>query len=59
MAPIHPLQLHLFDADPDPAAISPERRRRLLRQIGVLLQEAMQSERPPEEAARITEQPDE
>lgn len=20
MAPIHPLQLHLFDADPDPAA---------------------------------------
>jgi len=35
-----PLQLHLFDANPDPASIPPERRQRLLTLTGVLLSEA-------------------
>lgn len=54
-----PLQLHLFEANPDPAAIPPERRRRLLRLTGALLQEAAQSEMPLEATARVAELPDE
>lgn len=40
MTETHPLQLHLFDATPDPATIPPDRRRRLLRLTGALLSEA-------------------
>jgi hypothetical protein len=35
-----PVQLHLFDATPDPATIPPDRRRRLLTLTGALLSEA-------------------
>ena len=59
MTTVHPLQLHLFDANPAPAAVPPEHRRRLLRLTGALLQEAVQSEMPLETAARIAERPDE
>ncbi len=59
MTTVHPLQLHLFDAIPDPATIPPERRRRLLRLTGTLLQEAVQSEMVMETAARMAEFPDE
>ncbi len=55
----NPLQLHLFDAKPDPALIPPERRRRLLTLTGVLLQEAVQNEAPIEESSQVTETPDE
>ena len=44
MTPTHPTQLHLFDANPDPALIPPERRQRLVRLIGSLLREACQDE---------------
>ncbi|MEO0831145.1 MAG: hypothetical protein AAFY03_11915 [Pseudomonadota bacterium] len=54
-----PLQLHLFDADPNPAAIPPERRLRLLRLTGELLQEAAGSETAPEEVTNGTEIRDE
>lgn len=37
----NPLQLHLFDATPDPEMISPDRRRRLLTLTGMLLSEAV------------------
>ena len=40
MTATNPLQLHLFDATPDPATIPPDRRRRLLTLTGVLLSEA-------------------
>ena len=40
MTVTNPLQLHLFDASPDPAAIPPDRRRRLLTLTGALLSEA-------------------
>ena len=59
MTTVHPLQLHLFDANPDPATIPPERRRRLLRLTGALLQEAVQSEMVVETTARMAEFPDE
>ena len=36
----NPLQLHLFDASPDPATIPLDRRRRLLTLTGALLSEA-------------------
>ena len=55
----HPVQLHLFDASPDPAAIPPESRLRLLRLTGELLQEAALSETPAQETARVTETIDE
>ncbi|MFK7945291.1 MAG: hypothetical protein AB8B85_20580 [Paracoccaceae bacterium] len=50
----HPLQLHLFDVHPDPSAIPPERRQRLLRLTGELLQEAALSERLLQEATSVT-----
>ncbi len=50
-----PLQLHLFDAHPNPAAIPPERRWRLLRLTRELLQEAARSETPSEEITSETE----
>lgn len=56
--PTH-LQLHLFDIYPNPAAIPPERRLRLLRLTGELLQEAARSEAPPEELTSRTEVSDE
>lgn len=40
MTATNPLQLHLFDATPDPATIPPDRRRRLLMLTGALLSEA-------------------
>ena len=55
----HPLQLHLFDANPNLAAIPPERRLRLLRLTGELLQEAARSATPSEEAPSDTEMKDE
>ena len=55
----HPIQLHLFDANPDPAAIPPECRLRLLRLTGELLQEAALSETPAQEPTRVTEMIDE
>lgn len=55
----HPVQLHLFDANPEPATVPPERRRRLLRLIGELLQEAAQSETRPGEAIKVMETIDE
>ena len=54
-----PLQLHLFDANPDPAAMPPERRRCLLRLTGALLQEAAQSKVPSEATALVAERPHE
>jgi hypothetical protein len=59
MTTVHPLQLHLFDANPDPAAIPPERRRCLLRLTGALLQEAAQGKMQSEATARMAELPDE
>lgn len=59
MTTAHPLQLHLFDANPEPATVSPERRRRLLRLTGALLQEAAQSEMPLDETIRVMETIDE
>jgi len=40
MTATNPLQLHLFDANPDHASIPPDRRRRLLTLTGALLSEA-------------------
>ncbi len=40
MTATNPLQLHLFDASPNPAMIPPDRRRRLLTLTGALLSEA-------------------
>jgi hypothetical protein len=40
MTATNPLQLHLFDATPDPAMIPPDRRQRLLTLTGALLSEA-------------------
>lgn len=40
MTATNSLQLHLFDATPDPATIPLDRRRRLLTLTGVLLSEA-------------------
>lgn len=40
MTATNPLQLHLFDATPDPATIPQDRRRRLLTLTGALLSEA-------------------
>ena len=49
MTTLHPLQLHLFDAISDPAAIPPERRQRLLKLTGDLIREAAQNEIPQED----------
>lgn len=59
MTPANPLQLHLFDADPDPAVIPPERRQRLMRLTGELLREAAQDEIAWAEATRAMEAVDE
>lgn len=40
MTATNPLQLHLFDAPPNPETIPPDRRRRLLTLTGMLLSEA-------------------
>jgi hypothetical protein len=40
MTATNPIQLHLFDASPDPATIPLDRRRRLLTLTGALLSEA-------------------
>jgi hypothetical protein len=40
MTAANPLQLHLFDATPDPETIPPDRRQRLLTLTGMLLSEA-------------------
>lgn len=40
MTATNPLQLHLFDATPDPETMPPDRRRRLLTLTGMLLSEA-------------------
>ena len=55
----HPVQLHLFDASPDPAAIPPECRLRLLRLTGELLQEAARDEASAQDATSLTEMIDE
>lgn len=52
MTTAHPLQLHLFDANPDLEAIPVER---LLRLTGELLREAAQGEIPQDEAPAATE----
>lgn len=59
MIPAHPLQLHLFDTNPDPTVIPPERRQRLTRLTGELLREAAQDEITWEEATSTTEAVDE
>jgi len=59
MTATDPLQLHLLDANPDPASIPPERRQRLMRLTGELLLEAAQDEITREEATRATEAVDE
>lgn len=41
MTATNPLQLHLFDATPDPETIPPDRRRHLLTLTGMLLSEAV------------------
>jgi len=41
MTATNPLQLHLFDATPDPEAMPLDRRRRLLTLTGMLLSEAL------------------
>lgn len=41
MTATNPLQLHLFDATPEPEMISPDRRHRLLTLTGMLLSEAV------------------
>ncbi|MBM2324360.1 MULTISPECIES: hypothetical protein [Alphaproteobacteria] len=40
MTATNPLQLHLFDATPDPETMPSDRRRRLLTLTGMLLNEA-------------------
>ncbi len=59
MSATTPLQLHLFDANPNPASIPPERRLRLRRLTGELLQEAARSETPSEDETSETEMSDE
>lgn len=59
MTTLHPLQLHLFDADPDPAKFPPERRQHLVRLTGVLLREAAQGEVAHQEAPSVAEAVDE
>jgi hypothetical protein len=59
MIPAHPLQLHLFDTNPDPAVIPPERRQRLMKLTGELLREAAQDEITWEEATKAMEAVDE
>lgn len=49
MTASNPLQLHLFDANPDPAFIPPDRRQRLLTLTGALLSEAVRNEGPAED----------
>lgn len=41
MTATNPLQLHLFDATPEPETIPPDRRYRLLTLTGMLLSEAV------------------
>lgn len=55
MTTAHPLQLHLFDANPDLEAIPVERRQRLLRLTGELLREAAQGELTRDEATGAME----
>lgn len=55
----NPLQLHLFDATPDPASIPSDRRRRLLTLTGTLLSEAARGVADGEEAASAKETIDE
>lgn len=40
MTATNPLQLHLFNATPDPETMPPDRRRRLLTLTGMLISEA-------------------
>jgi len=44
MTATNPLQLHLFDATPNPKTIPPDRRQRLLTLTGMLLSEAARAE---------------
>ena len=59
MTATDPLQLHLFDANPDPASIPPERRRRLLTLTGTLLREAAHNETPKGKTRPVQETRDE
>lgn len=59
MTSANPLQLHLFDANPDPTVIPPERRQRLMRLTGELLREAAQDEIAWAEATKTMEMIDE
>ncbi|MEM1151693.1 MAG: hypothetical protein AAGI03_14250 [Pseudomonadota bacterium] len=59
MTATNPLQLHLFDANPDPASIPPECRRRLLTLTGALLWEAAHNETAKGETLPVQETRDE
>jgi len=59
MTATNPLQLHLFDATPDPATIPTDRRRRLLTLTGTLLSEAARDVTEMEELSRAREIHDE
>lgn len=59
MTATNPLQLHLFDATPDPATIPPDRRRRLLTLTGALLSEAARDVAGMEDPSPARETPDE
>lgn len=59
MTATNPLQLHLFDAIPDPATIPPDRRRRLLTLTGALLREAARDVTDMGDPSSARETPDE
>jgi len=59
MTATNPLQLHLFDATPDPATIPTDRRRRLLTLTGTLLSEAARDVTEMEELSQAREIHDE
>lgn len=59
MTTTNPLQLHLFDATPDPATIPPDRRRRLLSLTGALLSEAARDVADMEEPSAVRKTHDE
>ena len=59
MRAANPLQLHLFDATPDPLTIPPDRRRRLLTLTGALLSEAARDVADMEDPSAARETHDE
>jgi hypothetical protein len=59
MTATNPLQLHLFDATPDPTTIPPDRRQRLVTLTGVLLSEVVQARLDMDEPSALREAHDE